>query len=183
MAPGEVRDIDVGVRLHRAGKTEHVFLRIRTNDPDSPDAEYSFFAKCPGPVVVKPQAVHFEVIEGKTADAVLPVRDAQGNRLPPTTDLQFSCDSPYLEVKRVQADDGGLGVAVELKAGTPRGNFKSEVVLSLPGVEGTLGGAFTGSVVGPIKVAPHTVKLPVPMGSASTRSLSSRVMKTNYWAA
>jgi hypothetical protein len=167
VAPGEVQDITIGVRLREEGRTETVTYNVKTNDPDAAETHFSVNANCPAPFTVTPPRIDLgTVLAGEAVPPVtVVVRAGTGKSPPPVPIFQASSATKGLTVAK--ADEAGeQRFDVRFVPGADRGAVTGDITLRSPDGKTEVRIPFAAEVVGPLSIAPRSVELRRGKGDA-----------------
>jgi hypothetical protein len=155
--PGQLQEIQVGIRLRSEGQDENVQILIQTNDPVTPSAEYYIRAACPAPFQISPPAVDFgNVPEGTSPSTTIRVLDPNGNPMKPSPAFRATSSSPTIIVSRSSAPSEELSIVVKLEGPVPRGPFSAHLHLTLTEAY-SLEVPVRAHIRGPVTIAPPIV--------------------------
>lgn len=159
IGPGEAEQVKVEIRLQNEGKAENVLIKIQTNDPESPTAEYRVRARCITPLVASPKTIDFGDVSVGVTPPVREVRlfDSYEKPLRATDDLLIETSDPKIQVSQVIAEGGDKGLRVSWDPGVTKGHFFGLIKVRRPNSDKGITIPVSGDLRSRLSVAPSVL--------------------------
>lgn len=161
IAPGEVQEIKLGVKLYGYANSERsVVIAISSNDPEQPVIHCRAVARCPALLEVTPSFVSFGKIYGKEfSSEQRPVLVKSIEREGGLTKdrLQVSQEGDFFYARTNNESDGTVLLRLFLKQGLGSGEHYGLLKLQMNGAKYGITVPVSARVVEPISVIPSTI--------------------------
>ncbi len=162
IAPNEVLDVRVGIRLSEEPAEKIVTIAVSSNDPMHPQSSFQVRAKCRPPLEVHPVAVEFgHILNGRAASSEIKVTNGDGGPLPVDARVQAVSDSPHVAASATVPNGSGEAVVrIDLSPTAPIGALRCNVAITLEPAGLRVSIPVSSNIRGEYSVAPSVLEWP-----------------------
>lgn len=161
IAPGEVQEINLGIKLYGYANSERsVVLAINSNDPEQPVIHCRAVAKCPALLEVNPSFVSFGKIYGKefsSEQRQVLVKSVEREEGLTRDSLQVGQEGDFFYIKEKNESNGKVLLRLFLRQGLGSGEYYGLLKLQMDGAKYGLTVPVSAHVVAPVSVIPSTI--------------------------